>query len=161
MYLAKNIEESMIESVVDGDGFRLVVFTCGCPHHCPDCQNKSTWNKSAGINYSINDIFSFISTHLNTGYFNGITFSGGDPLFQEKELNELIILIKNNYSSLNVWVYTGYLYEEVKNMDVIKNIDVLIDGKFDKDKIYPKKKYRGSYNQRILHLKNGIIQFEE
>lgn len=161
MYLAKKINESLIESVGDGAGFRLVLFTCGCPHRCPKCQNKETWDINNGINYDVKDIYEYLNEEINSGYFDGITFSGGDPIIQDKELDELIKLIKENHPNLNIWVYTGYLYEDIAHKPVIKNIDVLVDGKFIEEKQYPKKQYRGSYNQRVLYLQNGIIIKEE
>lgn len=161
MYLAKKINESLIESVGDGAGFRLVLFTCGCPHRCKNCQNKETWNIKNGVNYDVKDIYEYLNEEINNGYFDGITFSGGDPLIQDTELNNLIKLIKENHPNLNIWVYTGYLYEDIADKPVIKNIDVLVDGKFIEEKQYPKKQYRGSYNQRVLHLQNGMIVKEE
>lgn len=161
MYLAKTLEKSIIESVADGHGYRLVLFTCGCPHQCNMCQNKETWNMANGVSYSVPEIYRYLSKKIDEGFFDGITFSGGDPLIQDNELNTLIKLIKGKYPKINIWVYTGYLYEDVKGIPVIKNIDVLVDGKFDINKQYPKKQYRGSYNQRILYLENGLIIKEE
>lgn len=161
MYLAKNLKDSLIESVADGAGFRLVLFTSGCPHHCNSCQNKETWNIQNGINYDVYDIYEYLHKEIEDGYFDGITFSGGDPLVQDKELDILIGLIKKYHPELNIWVYTGYLYEDICNKPIIKNIDVLVDGKFDEGKQYPKKQYRGSYNQRVLYLKDGLIIKEE
>lgn len=157
MYLAKKINESLIESVGDGAGFRLVLFTCGCPHRRKNCQNKEMWNIKNGINYDVKDIYEYLNEEINNGYFDGITFSGGDQLIQNTELNNLIKLIKENHSNLNIWVYTGYLYEDIADKPVIKNIDVLVYGKFIEEMQYPKKEYRGPYNQRVLYLQDGMI----
>lgn len=162
MYLAKQLKDSIIESTLDGSGFRIVLFTCGCPHHCNGCHNVETWNINNGVNYSVEEIADYLADLYmkNKGYHKGFTFSGGDPLYQSDELLKLIILLKEKLKDKNfdVWVYTGYLYEDVKNFEVLKHIDYLMDGKFIKEeRTYPLKSFRGSNNQRLLELKNGEV----
>lgn len=157
MYLVKKINESLIESVGDGAGLRLILFTCGCPYRCKNCQNKETWNIKNGVNYDVKDIYEYLNEEINNGYDNGITFSGGAPLIQDTELNNLIKLIKENHPNLNILVYTGYPYEDIADKPVIKNIDVLVDGKFTEEMQHQKQQYRGSYNQRVLYLQNSMI----
>lgn len=161
MKLCNEIDKCVIESIVDGDGLRIVIFLQGCTHHCPNCHNIKTWDINKGVTYSITDVYNYLANKLNEGYFDGITFSGGDPILQNEELNELIIKLRENFKNINIWLYTGFEYEKIKDMPILKNIDVLVDGKYEMDKMFPKKKFRGSYNQRLLHLKDGLIIEEE
>lgn len=161
IYLASDINNSIIESLADGTGIRLVIFTFGCIHHCLQCQNPKSWDIKNGVRIPVEEAADYIIKKLHEGNFDGITLSGGDPLYQNDAIFELLVILKNRIESLDVWCYTGYLYEEVKNLKAIKYIDTLVDGPFEKDKRFPKKKFRGSCNQRILHLSNGSIVMEE
>lgn len=158
--IASNKENATIESLTDGPGVRLVVFTCGCPHHCKGCHNPKSWDIKNGVKISTRELADYLLERYSEGY-SGITFSGGDPLFQSEALNELITLIREKVPNINVWCYTGYEYENVPDPKILPLIDVLVDGPFEEDKKFPQKKFRGSYNQRILHLKNGHIDYEE
>jgi anaerobic ribonucleoside-triphosphate reductase activating protein len=155
--LADEYKKAIIESVVDGEGIRLVMFTCGCPHHCNECHNSKTWDIKNGVETDIDILVDYLVSKFANGRFSGITFSGGDPLFQSSELLLLIERLKEFIPDVNIWCYTGYTYENVKNLEVIKYIDVLVDGRFEEDKKFPKKLYRGSNNQRLIRLKNSEI----
>lgn len=161
MYLAKKLEETCFESVSNGDGFRLVIFTCGCIHHCEGCHNPETWNIENGVNYSVREIANYLINIYkeSNGFFDGFTFSGGDPLYQQDELIELIDILKDELKDFefDIWVYTGYRYEEIENRAILNRIDVLVDGKFEKDNRAYHKAYRGSNNQRVLVLEKGEI----
>lgn len=158
--IASNKENATIESLTDGPGVRLVVFTCGCPHHCKGCHNPKSWDIRNGVKISTKELANYLLDRYREGY-SGITFSGGDPLFQSEALYELITLIRKKVPNVNIWCYTGYRYEDVPDPKILSLIDVLVDGPFEEDKKFPQKKFRGSYNQRILHLKNGHIDYEE
>lgn len=154
--LAKNIQESIIESVTDGEGIRLVIYTCGCPRTCKNCQNKFTQDINNGIVYSISEVFEYIDTLIQKrkDFYDGITLSGGDPIYQEESVEELLILFKNKYPNLDIWLYTGYLYEEVKDKDIMKYIDVLVDGPFVEE-LKGNYRFKGSSNQKIINLSNN------
>ncbi len=155
--LADEYKRAIIESVVDGEGIRLVLFTCGCPHHCKGCHNSKTWNIENGVETDIDILVEYLKDKFTNGRYSGITFSGGDPLFQSNELLLVIRKLKEFIPDINIWCYTGYTYEDIKELEVIKYIDVLVDGRFEEDKKFPKKLYRGSYNQRLIRLKNSEI----
>lgn len=92
----------------------------------------------------------------NSGFIDGVTLSGGEP-FQEKNIDELVILVRNlRAEGLTIWCYTGYLYEDLLEHPVystlLKEIDVLVDGPYQKDLFDPDLKFRGSSNQRIIDL---------
>lgn len=146
-------------SVVDGLGIRVVTFLQGCPFRCEGCHNPQLQSFKGGIeipeaNFA-EKLLSFI-----TPLHKGITFSGGDPLMQADELNTVIKIIREQKPDLDIWVYTGFEFEEVKHLPVMRQIDVLVDGRFiegQKDLNLP---FRGSANQRIVDvvksLKTGI-----
>lgn len=162
IYLAKKIEDSVIEgSLADGTGLRCTVFTCGCPHHCAECQNAWTWDIKKGTKTSVDELSDYIFKIFENGEYDGLTLSGGDPLYQPEAVYKLLKILKKKMPDLNIWCYTGYLYDEVKDLKALKLIDVLVDGPFEKDKKFPNKKFRGSWNQRILHLSDGLIKSEE
>lgn len=129
-------------SFVNGDGSRYVVFTQGCPHHCKGCQNPETWDTTAGEEMSPTDIAAdFHKRRL----LDGITLSGGDPFCQQDECMRLLDLLPD----VNVWIYTGYEYEEICDTPLAKRADVLVTGRFIQDLRCEGKMY-GSSNQRII-----------
>lgn len=150
------------ESIVDGEGVRYVIFTQGCPHHCPGCHNPQTHAADGGKEISVQTIINDIVA--NAAYdplIQGITFSGGEPFLWAEEL-AAIGEIAHTYG-LDIWTYTGYTYEELleKGTDdprvkkLLDATDYLVDGPFvlaEKDLTL---EFRGSRNQRIIHLVNG------
>ncbi len=144
------------DSVVDGYGIRTVIWTQGCSHNCPFCQNPQTHDFNGGEEYELDDIFKEIDELPVTQ--NGITFSGGDPLFQIDPVLEIAKYAK--LKGLNIWCYTGFTYEEViklskknpKYLEFLKNIDVLVDGKFINKLKDLNLLFRGSSNQRLIDV---------
>ncbi|MDE6284412.1 MAG: anaerobic ribonucleoside-triphosphate reductase activating protein [Bacilli bacterium] len=147
------------DSIVDGDGIRTVIWFQGCPHKCPGCQNPETHNINEGITLDIEEVKEKIN---QLEYQNGITLSGGDPFMQPKSASEIAQYAHSlGYS---VWCYTGYLYEVIikdeKLMELLKNIDVLIDGPFLLKEKSLNCKFRGSKNQRIIDVQKSLEQKE-
>ena len=124
------------ESTVDGPGFRYVVFTQGCPHHCKGCHNPQTHSFDGG---SYIDIDTILEDVKKNPLLRGVTISGGEPFMQAKKIAKL--LSKIDRKKLSTIVYTGFLYEDLLNnanenngyMDLLKQADLLIDGKFEED----------------------------
>lgn len=151
------------DSIVDGDGIRTVVWFQGCSHNCEGCHNPETHDFNVGLEVDIEDIFKEID---NLKYQSGITLSGGDPFFQPEAALEITKYAKSK--GLNVWSYTGFTYDQLlklsKTKPIIKelldNLDVLIDGKFELDKKSYECKYRGSTNQRIIDLNETRLSGE-
>ena len=129
-------------SFVNGDGARYVVFTQGCKHHCDGCQNPETWDFDGGMEMSVAHI---ASDFQKRRLLNGITLSGGDPFFQQEECIKLIRLLE----PVNVWVYTGFEYEEIKDTELAKLADVIVVGRLVKELACEGKMY-GSENQKII-----------
>ena len=151
--LASNLQS---DSIVDGDGIRTVIWFQGCKHHCKDCQNPETWNFDGGMEVDIEDIKEQLK---KLKYQTGITLSGGDPFFQASAATEIAKFAHS--IGLNVWTYTGFTYDEIINandekMELLKNTDVLVDGRFEIDKKSLACKFRGSTNQRVIDVKKSL-----
>ena len=153
----KEINKSIFESIVDGEGLRLVLFTCGCKHYCKDCHNKDTWNINNGTKHDIDTVIEYLYEKLSKYPYDGLTFSGGDPILQEEAILKIIIELRNRLKELNIWLYTGYVYEDIKDMEIIKHINVLVDGPFIKEYKKADLQFRGSSNQNVLELHEGKI----
>lgn len=142
--------------VVNGEGICLSYWTQGCPHKCDGCHNPETWNFNGGKEDSKENILNKILTLLNKNNIHrNLSILGGEPLCDEN-INftmEILKQVKQKYPSIKTFVWTGYTYEELcklyKNI-IFDNIDVLIDGKYDKNQRDITLKLRGSKNQRIL-----------
>lgn len=151
------------ESIVDGPGIRLVVFTQGCPHKCPGCHNPETHAFDGGTLIGIDEIFNHIKKNP---LLDGVTFSGGEPFEQAAALAELSVLIKG--IGLNIIIYTGYSYEYlIENspqrpgwQELLEQADILIDGKFQLEKKNLLLKFRGSENQRVIDVNKSMQDSE-
>ena len=149
------------ESIVDGPGFRIVIFFQGCAHHCFGCHNPETWDFEGGKEVSFDLIKKIID---DNPYADGITLSGGDPLYQIDASTEIAEYAKRK--GLDVILYTGFLFEEVLEMtkanqrlkDLLNNVDTLIDGPFILEQRHLSLKFRGSSNQRIIDVKKSLMQ---
>ena len=154
--LASALQE---DSIVDGEGIRTVIWTQGCSHNCPHCHNPKTHDFNAGTKFLVDEINKKLD---DLEFQDGITFSGGDPMFQAKAC--ALIAQHAKEIGLNVWCYTGFTFEELlelanKNssiLDFLENIDVLIDGKFINELKSLDLKYRGSKNQRIIDVQKSL-----
>lgn len=150
-----NLAGDLDDSFSNGEGQRYVIYSQGCLHHCDGCQNQHTWPLKSNLEISIDDMIKIIK---DKPLIDGVTFSGGDPLLQVEAFAELAERIKKE-TDLNIWCYTGYLYETLLESDdinikkLLDNIDVLVDGKFEKDNMEDALLYTGSKNQRVIKLK--------
>ena len=151
------------ESLVNGPGLRRVFFSQGCKHNCKGCFNPETHSFELGEE---KDMDILIKDIINSTFIKGVTFSGGDPLEQAdkfayiaKNLNDKI-----KDREFNIWCYTGYKLEYILNnlderlgwKELINNIDVLVDGRFEEDKKENSLKFKGSTNQRIIDIKESL-----
>ena len=139
------------DSIVDGKGFRFVIFTQGCLHHCKGCHNPETWDMNGGSEMDSEEIKIKIKQN---GLLDGITFSGGDPFYQAAPCAKLAKWAKEN--GLNIWAYTGFMYEDLLSMPEVKDfldlVDVLVDGPFILEEKSLLLNFRGSKNQRVIDL---------
>lgn len=152
----------------NGPGFRVTIWVSGCTHACPGCQNKHTWKYGQG--HKLDDMVPYhltckekILNLIGDKHIDGVTISGGDPLDQSaqalKELAKFLSNIKKRYPEKSIWLYTGYLIEDLNNYphkEVIKNCDVIIDGPYVKEKRNITIPFRGSTNQRIIDVQKSF-----
>lgn len=143
------------DSILDGSGIRTVIWFQGCLHNCKGCQNPETHDMNGGIVVDVDELKMKLK---NLKYQSGITLSGGDPFFQPEAALEIVKFAKS--IGLNVWAYTGFTYEALLSdkirLDLLKNVDVLVDGKFMMDKKSLNCRFRGSTNQRLIDVKKSL-----
>ena len=143
------------ESIVDGPGIRVVIFCQGCLRHCEGCHNPGTWNPEAGIFVPIDEVEDIIRTNPLR---HGVTFSGGEPFLQAKELFRLSQRLKD----YELAAYTGFTLEELlkdgtqEQKKLLSVLDVLIDGPFILSERSLELSFRGSRNQRILNVPESL-----
>ena len=141
------------ETIVDGIGLRYSLYFAGCSHACPGCHNEYSWNPKHG-NILTYEKLEEIAKEINENtLLDGITISGGDPLFNPVEMLKVLKFLKEK-TKKNIWLYTGYTLEQVREDELrrkcLEYVDVLVDGRFVKELYDPNLKFRGSSNQRII-----------
>lgn len=146
--------------IENGLGYRVTIWFAGCPHHCPGCHNKHTWDYNQGTNLFDKNVLNKIYEEVDKPYIKGITLSGGDPLGQSDEsLNILLTFLKKfkeMFPDKDIWIYSGDTYENllkhpIKNK-ILNECNVLVDGPFIESLYKPNLSFRGSSNQRIINL---------
>lgn len=147
------------ESIVDGPGLRFVLFTQGCPHNCPGCHNPDTHSFSGGYDCESDKI---LEEFLKNPLLRGLTLSGGEPFARCGELLPLVKTVRS--IGKDVICYTGYTFEELlavaaadpPTAELMKNIDILKDGRFVWEQRDLSLRFRGSHNQRFLDMKKSL-----
>ena len=169
----------------NGDGLRVVLWLSGCSHHCVGCQNPQTWDCNSGILFD-QDAKEELFRELNRDYISGLTLSGGDPLY-ENNLNEVLNLVNEirvSFPQKTIWLYTGYTWEPIMNhvssvtddfdyieetyidglyeqrKDIIKQCNVLVDGRYIDSQRDITLKWRGSSNQRVIDIQESLLKGE-
>ena len=145
------------DDMLNGDGLRVVLWVAGCEHRCPNCQNPITWDINGGLDFD-ESAKKEIFDELDKDYISGITLSGGDPLhtLNRKDTGALIEEIAEKFPNKTIWVYSGYEWQDVKDLPFMKYVDILVDGEFVekmKDNRIP---WRGSSNQKVIDVKKSL-----
>ena len=147
------------DSIVDGPGFRLAVFTQGCPHHCPGCHNPETHDPAGGRDA---DTAQIIAALEKNPLLSGVTLTGGEPMMQPEACLE--IARAAHAAGKNVWCYTGFTFEALMKendparMALLQEVDVLVDGPFVLAERSLEVRFRGSKNQRLIDVKQSLAQ---
>lgn len=150
------------DDMLNGDGLRVVLWVAGCNHGCKGCQNPITWDPCGGLPFTEREKKE-IFQELDKSYISGITFSGGDPLYPAnvQDVTALAREIRRQYPSKTIWLYTGSLWKDVKDLEIVQYLDVLVDGKFVESLKDVNLAWRGSGNQKVIDvpstLKEGKI----
>ena len=146
-----------VDSIVDGPGLRYAVFTQGCTHACQGCHNPESHSLQGGYEQPIDTLLHAITSNK---LIEGVTLSGGEPLLQAAECLTLTRALKQ--AGYNVWLYSGYLYEDIAQgavgkaaQDLLTTCDVLVDGPFVESLHNFELKWRGSSNQRVIDIKKS------
>lgn len=162
---------------MNGTGLRVCLWCSGCDHHCKNCQNPITWDPNDGAKFDIkakNEIFN----ELSKDYISGITLTGGDPLHQKnlESVLDLVNEIRLSYPEKTIWLYSGYTWEQIMypvvtndfnperdkflkmRREIVKQCDVLVDGRYDEDKRDVTYHWAGSTNQRVIDVKKTLEQ---
>ena len=157
-----NIAGVNYESINDGKGVRTVIYVSGCSHKCPNCHNPQTHDIDYGIELTNKLKNKIIDNIKKRPFVSGITLSGGDPLHENNVLDvfNLIKEIKENFPKKDIWLYTGYKFENIINnplrQKVVQLCDVVVDGKYIEKLKDITLKWRGSSNQRVIDVKKSL-----
>ena len=140
--------------VVNGIGIGTVLWVSGCSHYCTGCHNQNTWDESAGQEFTEETYKELLKT-LEPPHVKRLTLSGGDPMYIHNREATLKIVrgVRKAYPDLQIWLYTGYTIEAISDEEVLRYIDVLVDGKFEQDKRDARLDWCGSTNQRVIDMK--------
>lgn len=143
--------------IANGFGVRVTLFVSGCSHHCFQCHNPESWDHLNGYEFTTETLNKIIEM-LKRPYIDGLTLSGGDPLFIKNRdtIEKICKKVKEECPDKDIWLYTGYCYEDVKNLALMSYVDYLVDGKFNFVLRDITLAFRGSSNQRIVDVKESL-----
>lgn len=149
------------DDMLNGEGLRVVLWVAGCSHACPGCHNPVTWDPNGGLDFD-EDAKKEIFEQLEHSYIHGITYSGGDPLYMgnREAIAALAQEIREKYPKKTQWLYTGYLWDEIKGENAVPFLDVIVDGRYveaEKDTLLS---WRGSRNQRVIDVQKSLVAGE-
>ena len=143
--------------ISNGPGVRVSIFMQGCPFHCKNCFNPETWDFEGGKEFTQETIDKVLELS-NKNEVKGLSILGGEPMAPTniEGTAKLAKAFKEKYPDKNVWAWSGYKYEQIKDQDALKYIDVLVDGRFEIMNRNEELKFKGSTNQRIIDVKKSL-----
>lgn len=141
------------------DNICVSLWMQGCEHRCEGCHNQETWSFNDGIEFTLETIDKIIKTLTKDNIHKDLSILGGESLSPNKiEMITLLVKkVKEVNDNIKIWIWTGYMFEDIKNLDLINYIDVLIDGRYIKD-LHNPTRYKGSENQRVLLVQETLRQ---
>lgn len=139
--------------IANGIGVRVSLFVSGCPHHCKGCFNAETWDYDHGEPFTDNTISEIIAL-MRPSWIRGLSLLGGEPLAPHNiaDVQKLVSAVKAVYPDKDIWCYTGYTWEAIKDLSIMPLIDILVDGPFIEAEKDITLRFRGSRNQRIIDV---------
>ncbi|MBQ9024071.1 MAG: anaerobic ribonucleoside-triphosphate reductase activating protein [Bacilli bacterium] len=143
--------------ISNGPGVRVSIFMQGCHFHCKDCFNSETWDFEGGKEYTDKTIDRVLEL-CEKEYIVGLSILGGEPMHPKniEGTTKLAKKFKEKFPNKNIWVWTGFLFENIKDNEVFNYIDTLVDGQFKTELFDPKLKWKGSSNQRVIDVKKSL-----
>jgi anaerobic ribonucleoside-triphosphate reductase activating protein len=167
-----NYGQIYYNDVANGVGCRTALFVSGCTHHCKGCFNEVTWDFNYGEPYT-KEVENDIIESLKPSHIAGLTILGGEPMeiANQKEIRPLLERIRKEIPRATIWIYSGYLWEELTDETnrrchgedtdaILSKTDVLVDGEFMQDKKNLMLRFRGSENQRVIDVKSTLEKGE-
>ncbi len=154
------------ESINEGEGLRASVFLSGCKHYCKGCFSARTWNFDYGEPFDLRRQQEIIAEMAGNPLLDGLTLAGGDPFFSAREAAAFLDLARAGLPGLNVWIYTGYTFEQLASRpgsdeyELLRRGQVLVDGRFEQDLRDVSLLYRGSSNQRLIRIPESLERGE-
>ena len=144
--------------IANGPGVRTSVFVSGCRHHCPGCFNAVAWDFAYGQPFTAETEHEIIEA-LRPSWIQGISILGGEPCEEENErvLIPFLKRVKQESPNSDTWLFSGYTYEMLQGEEILRYVDVLVDGPFLLEQKDISLAFRGSQNQRILRLRGGEV----
>lgn len=149
--------------ISNGEGVRVSLFVQGCSFHCKNCFNQETWDFNGGKEFTTAEIQKIIEL-VDKDYIAGLSILGGEPLHNNNvdEVFHIVATFKEKFPNKDIWLWTGFKFEDAikdsKRKFILRNIDVLIDGQFEEDKKDLTLKWRGSSNQRVIDCKKSLAE---
>ena len=166
-WLASDLEQGYVSdykpfNFVDGEGVRCSLYLSGCKFHCEGCYNQATWNFRYGSPYT-KELEERIMSDLSQSYVQGLTLLGGEPFLNTGVALPLVKRIREELPEKDIWSWTGYTWEELlqedeTKLELLRNIDILVDGRFKRSKKNLLLQFRGSSNQRIIDVKKSLAE---
>lgn len=143
--------------VANGEGVRVSLFVSGCPHHCKGCFNSELWDYDAGEPIT-GGVVNELLDACKPSHIAGLSLLGGEPLAPQNLMcvQSIAQVFKKCFPNKTVWCYTGYRWETINHLPIMKYIDILVDGQFVEGLKDPRLKFRGSSNQRIIEVKKSL-----
>lgn len=147
--------------IANGEGIRTTLFVSGCTFNCKGCFNKKYQDFNYGTQFT-DEIQNKIINYLKFDYVSGLSILGGEPFMQDKNLLDFIIRVKTTLENKTIWVWSGFTFEEIlqdtRKRELLKHIDVLVDGQFVEELKDLTLKFKGSSNQRIIDVQKSLQQ---
>ena len=143
--------------ISNGPGIRVSIFMQGCSFHCKDCFNSETWDFKAGKEFN-DEVINKVLDLASLPHIVGLSILGGEPMHPNNREGtiKLAKAFKKRYPNKDIWVWSGYLFDELKDIEGLSYIDTLVDGRFALEKANPTLKFRGSSNQRVIDVKKSL-----
>ena len=145
--------------MLNGDGIRVSLWVSGCSLHCKGCQNPQTWNFNSGIPFN-REALQELYEALDKPYIQGLTLTGGNPMDNVPEVLHICRTVKEKFPTKDIWLYSGYTFEQLQQSQVatyiLEYVDVLVDGPYVEEQRDITLPWRGSKNQRVIDVKKTL-----